>query len=115
MQEKGLRLQKSTNLNLEIFAEVSYRDPLSLFEKSLSRAINTVGGRMVEWWIQRHDTVVLSIMEAEYIVNYEGAKDKACLQQLFQALSLPTNTLILFIDSEVLMKLLKVWKFQRCI
>lgn len=76
---EAVRLKSSTSLNLEIFTDASYRDPLSLTGKSQSRAITTVGRQIIKWWTRRQDIVVLLIIEVEYIANYKGAKDAACL------------------------------------
>lgn len=53
-------------------------------------------------------------MEAEYIAACKGAKDAACLRELFMELNLPQDlTPTLHTDSEGGLKLTKTSKFQQ--
>lgn len=113
MKTKEVKLESPASLNLETFIDSSYRDLLNPTGKSLSGSITTVGGQIVKWWIRTQDMVALSITEAEYIANCEGAKNAACLRQLFQQLSLPTMvTPVLYTNSKEALRLSKISKFQ---
>ena len=71
-----------------------------------------LGDQLVGWYSRRQDVVSLSVTEAEYIADCEGAKDASWAQQFLKELNiLPTPTLIT--DSEGAYGLSKSPKFAR--
>jgi hypothetical protein len=110
---EGIQINKPENLNVVIYADASYGDPINNSGKSQSGAMVTVGGQLVNWWTRKQDVVSLSITEAEYIADCEGAKDAAAMRQLTSEMKIDTNTPILMTDSEGALNLSKTSKFQR--
>jgi hypothetical protein len=110
---EGIQINKPENLNVVIYADASYGDPINNLGKSQGGAMATVGGQLVNWWTRKQDVVSLSITEAEYIADYEGAKDAAAMRQLTSEMKIDTNTPILMTDSEGALNLSKTSKFQR--
>jgi hypothetical protein len=108
---EGIQINKPENLNVVIYADASYGDPINNSGKSQSGAMTTVGGQLMKWWTRKQDVVSLSITEAEYVADCEGAKDAAAMRQLTSEMKIDTNTPILMTDSEGALNLSKTSKF----
>jgi len=104
-------LRKSRDLNLVAYADASYGEEKS---RSQSRVLLTLGNQPVGWHSRRQDIVALSITEAEYIADCEGAKDIVWTQQLLQELKVKIETPILRTDSEGAYNLSQTAKVLRC-
>jgi len=72
----------------------------------------TLGNQLIGWYSWRQEVVSLSIIEAEYIADCEGAKDAAWIQQSLNELGITTNP-TLHTDSEGAYNLSKRSKFTR--
>jgi len=96
---KGITIKKLTKrkLSLEIFADAFYSREGA---RSQTGVLITFGGQPVGWYSRRQDIVALSITEAEYIADCEGAKDASWGQQFLQELSVSSKIPILKTDSE---------------
>ena len=107
----GIKLTKPRSLKVEIYADASYGGEES---RSQSGAVMTLGGQVVGWSTRRQDIVALSITEAEYIADCEGAKDAAWVNQFLQEMKTQCEpTPILATDSEGAYNLSKTTKFLR--
>jgi hypothetical protein len=111
-KHEGITLRRPPNLEIVIYADASYGDHGET-SKSQSGAITTIGGQVVNWWTRKQDIVALSITEAEYIADCEGAKDAAAMRQLMEELGLLQKMPVLKTDSEGALHLSKTQKFQR--
>jgi len=106
---EGLVLRKPRDLSLKIYADAAYGGEGS---RSQTGAMMCLGDQLVGWYSRRQDVVSLSVTEAEYIADCEGAKDASWAQQFLKELKiLPTPTLIT--DSEGAYGLSKSPKFAR--
>jgi len=72
----------------------------------------TLGYQPIGWYSRRQEVVSLSITEAEYIADCEGAKDAAWMRQFLQELGINSKP-ILYTDSEGAYNLSKTSKFAR--
>ena len=106
----GIILCKPRELNLVVYADASYGGETSRLQ---SGVLLTLGDQPVGWYSRRQDVVALSITEAEYIADCEGAKDIAWTQQLLQELKVKIETPILKTDSEGAYNLSQTAKFLR--
>jgi len=109
-KSEGIILHKPRELNLVVSADVSYGRETS---RSQSEVLLTLGNQPVGWYSRCQDVVTLSITEAEYIADCEGAKDIAWTQQLLQELKVKIETPILKTDSERAYNLSQTAKFLR--
>ena len=71
---EGIILKKPKELRIEAFADASYGGEES---RSQSGVLLTLGKQPIGWYSRRQDIVTLSITEAEYLADCEGAKDIA--------------------------------------
>jgi len=95
-KDTGLVLAHSPSLELTIYADSSYGGDEC---KSQTGVFMTLGNQPIGWYSRRQDIVALSITEAEYIADCEGAKDAAWTQQFLAELKIPL-TPVLKTDSE---------------
>jgi hypothetical protein len=105
---EGIPLNKPENLNIVIYADASYGDPINNSGNSQSRTMITVESQLVNWWTRKQDVVSLSIMEAEYIAGCKGANDTAAMRQLTSEMKIDSNT-------PILMTCKIVYRMRRCI
>jgi transposase InsO family protein len=112
-KKEGLLLRKPPNLDITIYADAAYGDTINHSAKSQSGAVATMGGELIDWWSRKQDIVTLSITEAEYIADCEGAKDAAALRQLTLEMGLQIPKPVLKTDSEGAMNLSKTPKYSR--
>ena len=70
----GIILRKPHDLKLTAYADASYGGPKS---RSQTGVLLTLGNQPIGWYSRRQDVIALSITEAEYIADCEGAKDLA--------------------------------------
>jgi len=105
----GLHLKKADNLEIRIYVDASYGGEES---RSQSGVMMTLGNQLIGWYSRRQEIASLSITEAEYIVDCEGAKDAAWMQQFLVELGITTRP-TLYTDSEGAYNLRKVLKFAR--
>jgi hypothetical protein len=110
---EGIQINKPKNLNIVIYADASYGDPINNLGKPQRGAMTTVGGQFVNWWTRKQDAVSRLIMEAEYIADCEGEKDAAAMRQLTSEMKIDTNTPILMTDCKGALNLSKTLKFQQ--
>jgi len=80
-------------LEANVYADASYGGEGSL---SWTGLIITLGNQLIGWYNRRQDVVSLSITEAEYIADCEGAKDATWIQSELAIRMTPT----LHTDSE---------------
>jgi hypothetical protein len=52
-KEEGIRLCKPKNLDLVIYTDASYGDPINNSGKSQSGAMSTLGGQLINWWTRK--------------------------------------------------------------
>jgi hypothetical protein len=110
---EGIQLNKPENLNVVIYADTSYGDPINNSGKLQGGIMTAVGDQLVNWWTRKQDVVSLSITEAEYIADCEAANNAAAMRQLTSKRNIDTNTPILMTDFEGALNLSKTSKFQR--
>ena len=72
-----------------------------------------LGNQLIGWYSRRQDIVSLSITEAEYIADCEGAQDAAWMSQFLAEIRASEGTPILMTDSEGAYNLSKTPKFMR--
>ena len=109
--QKGVHLKRPTNLELKAYADASYGDEKA---RSQNGTLLLLGEQLVGWTSRRQDVVALSITEAEYISDCEGAKDLLWAKQFLEELGISQLTPpILLTDSEGAAYLTKTTKFQR--
>jgi hypothetical protein len=106
-RHEGLVLQKPISLGLVVYADASYGGEQA---KSQTGVLITLGNNLVGWYSRGQDVVSLSITEAEYIANCEGAKDAAWAEQFLKELRI-SITPTLRTDSEGAYSLSKTSKF----
>lgn len=106
---EGLILRKADDLEVWIYSDAAYGGQKS---RSQTGALMTVGNQLVGWYSRRQDVVSLSVTEAEYITDCEGAKDAAWIQQFLKEIGIST-TPTLYTDSEGAYNLSKASKFAR--
>jgi len=106
---EGLHLKKTPTLSLTIYTDAAYGGEGS---RSQTGAMTCLGNQLVGWYSRRQDVVSLSITEAEYIADCEGAKDASWAQQFLKELNILT-TPTLYTDSEGAYGLSKSPKFAR--
>ena len=105
----GLTLKKAEDLEVRIYADAAYGGEKS---RSQTGALMTLENQLVGWYSRRQGVVSLSVTEAEYIADCEGAKDAAWIQQFLHELGI-TKTPTLYTDSEGAYNLSKTSKFAR--
>jgi len=105
----GLHLKKADDLEIRIYVDASYGGEKS---RSQSGVMMTLGNPLLGWYSRRQEIVSLSITEAEYIADCEGAKDSAWVQQFLAELGITTRPTV-NTDSERAYNLSKVSKFAR--
>ena len=105
----GIILRKPRDLKLTAYAATSYGGPKA---RSQTGVLLTLGEQPIGWYSRRQDIVALSITEAEYIADCEGAKDLAWGQQLLSEFHINCQPR-LTTDSEGAYDLAKTAKFQR--
>jgi len=108
---EGIVLRKAEGQELEvnIYADASYGGEGS---RSQTGVMITLGNQLIGLYTRRQEVVSLSITEAEYIADCEGAKDAAWIQQFLNELGITTNP-ILHTDIEGAYNLSKRSKFAR--
>jgi len=96
----GRCITKAPNLDLKIFADASYGDKGET-SRSQTGVLTTLGGQPIGWYSRRQDVVALSITEAEYITDCEGAKDSSWTSQFLAELKMSLEQIPqLWTDSE---------------
>jgi len=106
-------LRKPGNLDLKIFSDASYGDKGET-SRSQTGVLTTLGEQPIGWYSRRQDVVALSITEAKYIANCEGAKDSSWTSQFLAELKVPSErTPELWTDSEGAAYLSLTTKFLR--
>jgi len=108
---EGLTLRKpikKDQLEVVVYADASYGGEGA---RSQTGALLTLGNQPIGWYSRRQDIVSLSITEAEYIADCEGAKDAAWIRQFLQELHITTLTPVLKTDSEGAYNLAQTSKF----
>lgn len=73
----GLTLKKADDLEVRIYADAAYGGEGS---RSQTGALITIGRQLIGWYSRRQDVASLSVTEAEYIADCEGAKDASWIQ-----------------------------------
>jgi len=92
-----------------IYADAWYEGEGS---RSQTGVMITLGNQLIGWYSRRQKVISVSITETEYIVDCEGAKDVAWIQQFLNELGMMTNP-TLYTDSEGAYNLSKRSKFAR--
>jgi len=108
-KHEGITLRKAADLHIRIYADVSYGGEGA---RSQTGVLTTLGNQAIGWYSRRQDVVSLSITEAEYIADCEGAKDAAWSQQFLAEIGI-TTTPSLYTDSEGAWGLSQTSKFAR--
>jgi len=105
-----VHLRKPTNLELKAYADASHGGEKA---RSQSGTLLLLGEQLVGWTSRRQDVVALSITEAEYISDCEGAKDLLWAKQFLEELGISQLTPpTLLMDSKGAAYLTKTTKFQ---
>ena len=110
-RSEGIILKKPRHLELKVFADASYGGSEA---RSQSGVLITLREQPIGWYSRRQDVVSLSITEAEYIADCEGAKDLAWGRQFLKELRIEASqppTLVT--DSEGAYNLSKTSQFLR--
>jgi len=106
----GLRSRRDKDLRIRIYANASCRGEEALLQTGV---LMTVRNQIVGWYSRRQDIVSLSVTEAEYIADCEGAKDAIWMSQFLMEIGASERTLTLMTDSEGAYNLSKTLKFMR--
>ena len=91
-----------------MYADAPYRREGA---RSQTGALLTLGNQPIRWYSRRQDIVSLSITEAEYIMDCEGAKDAAWIRQFLQQLHITTPAPVLKTDNKGAYNLAQTSKF----
>lgn len=101
-------------LEVKIYMDTSYRNPVATTGKSQNACIMTIEGNIVDWSTQKQDIIAVSIIEVEYIVCCKRVKNTVEIRQLYAKLSIMVKQpLLILADSEETMKLSKTTKFYQ--
>jgi len=105
-----IKKPKEAKLSLEIYADASYGGEGA---RSQTGILMTLGNQPVGWYSRRQNIVALSITDAKYIADCEGAKDAAWEEQFLRELHRSLEPTILKTDSKGAYNLSQTSKFPR--
>jgi hypothetical protein len=109
IRRDGITLRKAEDLQIRIYSDASYGAEGA---QSQTGVLMTLEKQAIGWYSRRQDVVSLSITLAQYITDWEEAKDAGWMRQFVQELEIKSKP-IPYTDSEGAYNLSKTSQFAR--